>query len=74
LIFLWVVDQIFIVVDVNALLLMYRMYRVSESDCDVRDKNNNFLGYFQLYLSFLIFLWIIEHIIVVAGVNAHLVI
>jgi hypothetical protein len=69
LIFLWVVDQIFIVAHVNALLLMWHMCRVSESVCDVRDKNFTF-RLFLNFFNFFIFLWIVEHRIIVADVNA----
>jgi hypothetical protein len=39
---------------------------------DVRDKNITFSGYFWNFLNFSMFLWIDEHINIVAEVNAHL--
>jgi uncharacterized membrane-anchored protein len=73
LIFLWIVVYISVVADVNAHLMMYHMYRTSAPVSWRAWQKPHFKGILGFFSTFLIFLWIVEYISVVADVNTHLV-
>jgi hypothetical protein len=70
-IFLWIVERIIVVADVNAHLVSHAQGQCTNFVTCVT--NNNFLGYFQLISPFLKCFWIVEQLLIVADVNAHLV-